>query len=102
MSCARRWRCCSRNTQALLDGVIEASAGQLGSLRDEVLRLARMVDALWSTAAADAAGLQPDARRLATWPALRGGGGRQPDLPVRGGFAQCSTPRAGAGPGCRR
>ena len=43
--------------EALLDGVIEASAGELGSLRDEVLRLARMVDDLQTMAAADAAGL---------------------------------------------
>ena len=44
--------------EALLDGVIEATADELGSLRDEVLRLARMVDDLQTLAAADAAGLQ--------------------------------------------
>ena len=44
--------------EALLDGVIEATADELGSLRDEVLRLARMVDDLQTMAAADAAGLQ--------------------------------------------
>jgi two-component system sensor histidine kinase BaeS len=44
--------------EALLDGVIEATAGELGSLRDEVLRLARMVDDLQTMAAADAAVLR--------------------------------------------
>jgi two-component system sensor histidine kinase BaeS len=44
--------------EALLDGVIEATPDELGSLRDEVLRLARMVDDLQTMAAADAAGLQ--------------------------------------------
>ena len=44
--------------EALLDGVIEATPDELGSLRDEVLRLARMVDDLQTLAAADAAGLQ--------------------------------------------
>ena len=41
--------------EALLDGVIDASPGELASLRDEVLRLARMVDDLQTMAAADAA-----------------------------------------------
>jgi two-component system sensor histidine kinase BaeS len=44
--------------EALLDGVIEATPDELGSLRDEVLRLARMVDDLQTMAAADAAGLR--------------------------------------------
>jgi signal transduction histidine kinase len=44
--------------EALLDGVIEPSPAELGSLRDEVLRLARMVDDLQTLAAADAAVLQ--------------------------------------------
>ena len=44
--------------EALLDGVIEATPEELGSLRDEVLRLARMVDDLQTMAAADAAGLR--------------------------------------------
>jgi two-component system, OmpR family, sensor histidine kinase BaeS len=44
--------------EALLDGVTEPSPDELGSLRDEVLRLARMVDALQTMAAADAAVLQ--------------------------------------------
>ena len=44
--------------EALLDGVIEATPGELGSLRDEVLRLARMVDDLQTMAAADAAVLR--------------------------------------------
>jgi two-component system, OmpR family, sensor histidine kinase BaeS len=44
--------------EALLDGVTEPSPEELGSLRDEVLRLARMVDDLQTMAAADAAVLQ--------------------------------------------
>ncbi len=44
--------------EALLDGVVEATPDQLASLRDEVLRLARMVDDLQTLAAADAATLQ--------------------------------------------
>src|SRR5690349_12643754 len=44
--------------EALLDGVTEPSQEQLASLRDEVLRLARMVGDLQTLAAADAAALQ--------------------------------------------
>jgi two-component system, OmpR family, sensor histidine kinase BaeS len=44
--------------EALLDGVAEPTPDQLASLRDEVLRLARMVDDLQTLAAADAAALQ--------------------------------------------
>ena len=44
--------------EALLDGVAEPTPAELGSLRDEVLRLARMVDDLQTLAAADAAALQ--------------------------------------------
>jgi two-component system sensor histidine kinase BaeS len=44
--------------EALLDGITEPSPDELGSLRDEVLRLARMVDDLQTLAAADAAVLQ--------------------------------------------
>jgi two-component system sensor histidine kinase BaeS len=44
--------------EALLDGVTEPTAEQLGSLRDEVLRLAHMVDDLQRLAAAEAAALQ--------------------------------------------
>ncbi len=44
--------------EALLDGVTEPGPEELGSLRDEVLRLARMVDDLQTLAAADAAVLQ--------------------------------------------
>jgi two-component system, OmpR family, sensor histidine kinase BaeS len=43
--------------EALLDGVIDATPEELGSLRDEVLRLAGMVDDLQTLAAADAAAL---------------------------------------------
>ena len=43
--------------EALLDGVAEPTPAELGSLRDEVLRLARMVDDLQTLAAADAAAL---------------------------------------------
>ncbi len=41
--------------EALLDGVAEPTPSELGSLRDEVLRLARMVGDLQTLAAADAA-----------------------------------------------
>jgi signal transduction histidine kinase len=44
--------------EALLDGVAEPTPGQLGSLRDEVLRLAQMVGDLQTLAAADAATLR--------------------------------------------
>ena len=43
--------------EALLDGVAQPSPEELSSLRDEVLRLARMVDDLQTLAAADAAAL---------------------------------------------
>jgi two-component system sensor histidine kinase BaeS len=43
--------------EALLDGVAEPTPDQLASLRDEVLRLARMVSDLQTLAAADAAAL---------------------------------------------
>jgi two-component system, OmpR family, sensor histidine kinase BaeS len=43
--------------EALLDGVAEPTPAELGSLRDEVLRLARMVGDLQTLAAADAATL---------------------------------------------
>ena len=43
--------------EALLDGVAEPTVGELSSLRDEVLRLARMVGDLQTLAAADAAAL---------------------------------------------
>ena len=45
--------------EALLDGVAEPTPAQLGSLRDEVLRLARMVGDLQTLAEADAAALHP-------------------------------------------
>jgi two-component system sensor histidine kinase BaeS len=44
--------------EALVDGFAEPTPEQLASLRDEVLRLARMVDDLQTLAAADAAALQ--------------------------------------------
>ena len=44
--------------EALLDGVVDPTPGQLTSLRDEVLRLARLVDDLHTLAAAEAAALQ--------------------------------------------
>jgi two-component system sensor histidine kinase BaeS len=44
--------------EALLDGIVDATPVQLASLRDEVLRLARMVDDLQALAAAEAAALQ--------------------------------------------
>ena len=49
--------------EALLDGVADPTPCELSSLRDEVLRLARMVDDLQTLAAADAAGLQLQRRR---------------------------------------
>ena len=49
--------------EALLDGVAEPTPGQLGSLRDEVLRLARIVDDLRVLASAEAAALQLTQRR---------------------------------------
>lgn len=44
--------------EAMLDGVTEPTAENLWSLRDEVLRLARMIDDLQRLAAAEAAALQ--------------------------------------------
>jgi two-component system, OmpR family, sensor histidine kinase BaeS len=49
--------------EALLDGVTEPTPEELASLRDEVLRLARMVSALQGLAAADAAALHLSRRR---------------------------------------
>jgi signal transduction histidine kinase len=49
--------------EALLDGVTEPTPGQLASLRDEVLRLGRMVADLQLLAAADAATLHLSRRR---------------------------------------
>jgi signal transduction histidine kinase len=49
--------------EALLDGVTEPTPAQLASLRDEVLRLARMVTDLQTLAAADAAALHLSRRR---------------------------------------
>jgi two-component system, OmpR family, sensor histidine kinase BaeS len=49
--------------EALLDGVAEPTPAELGSLRDEVLRLARMVGDLQTLAAADAAALNLTRRR---------------------------------------
>ena len=46
--------------EALLDGVTEPTPAELTSLRDEVLRLARMVGDLQDLAAADAAALHLD------------------------------------------
>ncbi len=49
--------------EALLDGVAEPTPAELGSLRDEVLRLARMIGDLQTLAAADAAALNLARRR---------------------------------------
>jgi signal transduction histidine kinase len=49
--------------EALLDGITEPTLEELSSLRDEVLRLARMADDLQRLAAADAAGLHLERRR---------------------------------------
>ena len=48
--------------EALLDGVVDPSPAQLSSLRDEVLRLARLVDDLHTLSAAEAAALQLSSR----------------------------------------
>ena len=48
--------------EALLDGVTQPTPAELGSLHDEVLRLARMVGDLQDLAAADAAALHIDRR----------------------------------------
>jgi two-component system sensor histidine kinase BaeS len=48
--------------EALVDGFAEPTPDQLASLRDEVLRLARMVEELQTLAAADAASMQLDRR----------------------------------------
>jgi two-component system sensor histidine kinase BaeS len=48
--------------EAMLDGVAEPTPEQLASLRDEVLRLARIVDDLRDLASAEAATLQIDQR----------------------------------------
>jgi two-component system sensor histidine kinase BaeS len=44
--------------EAMLDGVVEPSAEQIGSLHDEVLRLGRVIEDLETLAAAESAGLQ--------------------------------------------
>lgn len=49
--------------EALLDGIAEPIPQQLASLRDEVLRLARIVDDLRALASAEAAALQLAQRR---------------------------------------
>ena len=49
--------------EALLDGITEPTPAELSSLRDEVLRLARMVDDLQTLAAADAASLHLERHR---------------------------------------
>lgn len=49
--------------EALLDGIAEPTPEELGALRDEVLRLARMVGDLQTLAAADAAALHLERRR---------------------------------------
>jgi two-component system, OmpR family, sensor histidine kinase BaeS len=49
--------------EALLDGITEPTPDQLASLRDEVLRLARMLTDLQDLAAADAAALHLTRRR---------------------------------------
>jgi two-component system sensor histidine kinase BaeS len=48
--------------EALVDGLAEPTPDQLASLRDEVLRLARMVEDLQTLAAADAASMHLDRR----------------------------------------
>ena len=86
--------------EALLDGVAEPTPAELGLLRDEVLRLARMVGDLQTLAAADAAALN-----LARSPGRPGRArrhrGRQPGPPVRGG-GRHPGPGPGREPGAGR
>jgi two-component system, OmpR family, sensor histidine kinase BaeS len=49
--------------EALLDGVAEPTPAELASLRDEVLRLAKMIDDLQTLSAADAAAMQLNRQR---------------------------------------
>ena len=86
--------------EALLDGVAEPTPAELASLRDEVLRLARMVGDLQTLAAADAAALHLALRPLRPGRARRRRG-RQPGPPVRGGRHH-PGPAAVRGPGARR
>ncbi len=51
-------------TEALLDGLHEPSPDALTSLRDETVRVGRMVDDLQTLASAEAAGLHLERRRL--------------------------------------
>ncbi len=62
-SCAPRSRSSRRATRPCSTGWSNATPDQLTSLRDEVLRLARMVDDLQTLAAADAATLRLSLRR---------------------------------------
>ena len=93
--------------EALLDGVAEPTPAQLVSLRDEVLRLARMVGDLQTLAEADAAALHPVLRPRRPGRRRRRGGG-QPGGPVRGRRDQrgsSSSPRSRCWPtpgGCTR
>ncbi len=50
--------------EALLDGVAEPTPVELASLRDEVLRLAKMIDDLQTLSAADAAAMQLKRQRF--------------------------------------
>ena len=92
--------------EALLDEVTDPTPAELSSLRDEVLRLARMVDDLQTLAAAEAATLHLARRRAdladvagarpAAWPA----GSRLPTSPCTG---SCPPLRSSATPaGCNR
>ena len=81
--------------EALLDGVAEPTAAELTSLRDEVLRLARMVGDLQDLAAADAAALHLT-RQPCDLADTRRRRGRQPGPPVRRGRHR-RGPAAGRG-----
>ena len=85
--------------EALLDGVTEPTPEELASLRDEVLRLARMVSDLQGLAAADAAALHLSPRRCdLVGPRRRRRD--QPGRPVRGrGHQRAAGPRRGRRPG---
>src|ERR1700743_1732297 len=84
--------------EALLDGVAEPTPAELTSLRDEVLRLARMVDDLQTLAAADAAALQLALRPADLAGIAAAGARRQVRHPQDAAGADPRHPPAGLAP----
>jgi two-component system sensor histidine kinase BaeS len=81
--------------EALLDGLAEPTPEHFASLRDEVLRLARMVDDLQTLAAADAAALHLqlgpcDLAAIAVNAAARASSRRPPYWPIHAGCIRSS------------